>query len=391
MNNLNSIDFNCTGCGMCSNICPTCAIKIEFDKEGFYHFYINEEKCINCGLCVKKCPKINFKNKNKEDSIKAYSAYSNDSGIVSESTSGGVFSELALQTINDNGIVIGVSYEEDKVKHIVIENEKDLEKLRGSKYIQSYTGNIYKTVKEKLKDNKKVLFSGTPCQCAAMKNMIGDDENLIIVDIVCHGVPSYKVFEKANQDRFEKPITKVEFRNKSKGWTNYNIKYYSNHQLVKTVTHNYDEYFIGYIKNYYLMKSCYNCEFASIPRVADISLGDFWGIETIDKEFFDNNENRGVSLVYVNNSKGAELFNKIKDRITYKEQLLNLSYKDNPRVNNGKYDEKMIENRKIFFEKDYNTSFRKKRYTIGVKEKTIEIIKKPVRLLKKVIKRIIKK
>ncbi len=388
MNNLNSKKFNCTGCGLCSNICPTNAIKIEHDEEGFYQFNIDEKKCIDCGLCVKKCPKINFKTKNKKEEMKAYAAYSKNKEIVSKSTSGGIFSELALQIIKENGIVIGVSYEDDKVKHIVIDNKKDLEKLRGSKYIQSYTGNIFNIVKEKLKQNKKVLFSGTPCQCAAMRNMINNDDNLIIVDIVCHGVPSYKVFEKANKDRFKEKVTKVIFRNKKNGWSNYNINYYNKDKLIKSIMHSYDEYFIGYIKNCYLMKSCYNCDFATIPRVADISLGDFWGIETTDKDFFNKNQDRGISLIYTNNQKGSDLFEKIKDNIVYKEEQLELSYKYNPRINNGKYSEKMIENRKNFFNNDFDTSFKSRRYTPNLKEQIIYKIKRPLVKIKRLIKKV---
>ena len=388
MSNLKIKNFNCTGCGLCSNICPTNAIRIELDNEGFYQFNIDEKKCTDCGLCVKKCPKVNFENKNKTEDINVYAAYSKNKEIVLKSTSGGIFSELALQIIKENGIVIGVSYEDDKVKHIVINNEKELEKLRGSKYIQSYTGNIYSIVKENLKQKKKVLFSGTPCQCAAMRNMINDDDNLIILDIVCHGVPSYKVFQKANKDRFNKEITKVQFRNKKNGWTNYNINYYNKDKLVKTIMHSHDEYFIGYIKNCYLMKSCYNCEFTNIPRVADISLGDFWGIETIDKDFFKQNKNWGVSLFYINNPKGACLFEKIKDNVIYKKEELELSYKYNPRVNNGKYSKKMIEDRNNFFDNDFNTSFKKRRYSPNLKEKFINRVRKPLVKLKKFAKKV---
>lgn len=387
MNNLNSKIFNCTGCGLCSNICPTNAIKIEHDEEGFYQFNIDEKKCIDCGLCVKKCPKINFKNKNNKEEINVYAAYSKNKEIVSSSTSGGTFSELALQIIKENGIVIGVSYENNKVKHIVINNEKELEKLKGSKYIQSFTGNIYNIVKENLKQNKKVLFSGTPCQCAAMRNMINNDDNLIIVDIVCHGVPSYKVFQKANKDRFNKEITKVQFRNKKNGWSNFNIRYYNKNRIIKTNMHRHDDYFAGYLKNYYLMKSCYNCEFANIPRVSDITLGDFWGIETINKDFFKNNNDQGVSLVCINNKKGQKLFDKIKENIFCSKESLESSYKYNPRINNGNYDEKMLENRKIFFEHDFNTSFKIRRYSPSLKEKIIYRIKRPLVKIKKIIKK----
>ena len=385
MKNLNYKIFNCTGCGLCGNICPTNAIKIELDNEGFYQFNIDETKCTDCGLCVKKCPKINFKTKNKKEEMKAYAAYSKNKEIVSKSTSGGIFSELALQIIKENGIVIGASYEYGKVKHIVIDNKEGLEKLRGSKYIQSYTENIYNVVKENLNQNKKVLFSGTPCQCAAIRNMVNNNDNLIIVDIVCHGVPSYKVFEKANKDRFNKEITKVQFRNKKNGWNNYNINYYNKDKLVKTIMHLHDEYFIGYIKNFYLMKSCYNCEFANIPRVADISLGDFWGIQTIDKDFFKKNKNCGVSLLYINNLKGACLFEKIKDNVIYKKEVLELSYKYNPRVNNGKYSEKMIESRKNFFEKDFNTSFKIRRYTSSKRKQIYYKVTRPLAKIKKLI------
>lgn len=387
MNNLTVKKFNCTGCGLCNNICPTKAIKIKLDKEGFYHFQINKEKCIECGLCIKKCPKLNFKNKNKIEELKSYAAYTKNEIILADSSSGGIFSELALQIVKENGLVVGASYEDNsneiKVKHILVDNIDDLTKLRGSKYIQSYTDNIYKLVMEQLSQNKKVLFSGTPCQCAAMRIMAEKkDDNLIVVDIVCHGVPSYKVFTKFLKDCFNKKITKINFRNKSKGWSQYKILYYIDNKIIKSTIHTNDEFFGGFVKNYYLMKNCYNCEFSNIPRVGDITLGDFWGIQYFDKKFSLENKDRGISLVYINNDKGMQYFNKIKENIIYKEEPFEISYSRNSRAHSGKYAEQMLKNRIFFFNKDYNTSFKKRRYVRSFRERMLSKIKSPLIRLK---------
>jgi len=343
MNNLNSKKFECTGCFLCGDICPTGAIKMVRDEEGFYQFNIEENKCTECGLCVKKCPKLNAIKKNKA-SKNCYAAYSKDNDVLFVSSSGGIFSELAKVILTDNGVVIGAAWIENDIKHIYIDSLNDLEKLRSSKYIQSNLEGIYMIIKEKLNEKRKVLFTGTPCQVAAVKNFIEDD-NLYLIDLVCHGVPSKLVLDASIKQRFNKDDLRVNFRSKTTGWHyKYSLEYY-NKNYKKTNKNTADGWFKGYLNNNFLKKDCYDCNFTGINRVADITLGDFWEIGQIDQEFYKENNDKGVSLVLINNDKGKNLFDQIKENIVFKEENIELAVKYNPRITNGKYDKEDYNNR----------------------------------------------
>lgn len=380
MNNLNNFKFNCTGCGVCVNACLKGAISLKLNKEGFYQYFIDKDKCVECGICNKICPKLNFENSNEKKDIICYAAYTKDKEVLNNSSSGGLFYEIAKSILEDGGLVAGAIYQDNKVKHVLIDNLKDLKLLQGSKYLQSFTGNIYTEIKKNIK-NKKILFSGTPCQCAALRNLVKCD-NLIVVDIVCHGVPSLKVFEKSLKDRFDVSITSINFRLKDGSWNNYSIEYIFLDKRVKKIKHYSDEWFSGYLKNLYLMKSCYSCGFNTLPRVGDITLADCWGIINIDKNFYETNKDTGISLVLINNEKGKNLFNKIKKNIIYKEQNINDYKLYNPRIFNGEYTDDMLKKRKEFFDKELNISFKIKRYSI----KTNKLIMNKCRnIIKKII------
>ena len=187
---------DCTGCRACEQICPVKCITMKEDKEGFIFPYVDEEKCINCGLCKKKCPQINYKLE-KRDS-KVYAVKTKEKSISQNSTSAGIAYILGKYIIQNNGCVFGCTYNDVlEPIQIMVENEKDLEKLRGSKYVFSNTMHTYTQVKDVLEQQKKVLYVGTPCQIAGLKSFLGRDyEELLLVDIVCHGVPSAKIFKK---------------------------------------------------------------------------------------------------------------------------------------------------------------------------------------------------
>lgn len=313
---------NCTGCFGCYNSCHLNAIEMKYDEEGFYKPYILSN-CVNCGQCEKACPVIQIENNNRCE--KSYAAWSKDKEIILNSSSGGIFSELALEILNENGIVYGVGWENGEVKHKRIDKKEDLKELRGSKYLPSFVGESYKQVIKDLKNNKKVLFSGTPCQIAALNKTVKND-NLITVDLICHGMPSHKAYEKYCKENFKKKIEKVDFRNKGTGWTNYSLIYYSN--ILKNNLHYVDKFFFGFLRDIYLGNPCYNCKFKGTEkgdkRQADITLADFWGVP---KELYNKN---GVSFVVTNNKKGEEYFNKIKNRIFCKEILVEMGLKGNP-------------------------------------------------------------
>lgn len=312
---------NCTGCFGCYNACHLNAIEMKYDEEGFYKPYILSS-CVDCGQCEKACPVIEIENNNKCE--KAYAAWSNDNKILLNSSSGGIFSELAIEILNENGVVYGVSWENGEVKHKRIEKIEDLKELRGSKYLPSFVGNSYKNVINDLKNNKKVLFSGTPCQIAALNKIVKNDK-LITVDLICHGMPSHKAYEKYCKENFNEKVEKVNFRDKGTGWTNFSLIYYSN--ILKNNLHYVDKFFFGFLKNIYLGNPCYDCKFKGTKegekRQADITLADFWGVP---KELYNKN---GVSFIVTNNKKGEEYFDRIKNKIFFKEISLEMGLKSN--------------------------------------------------------------
>lgn len=333
----------CTGCFGCYNVCPVNAIEMKYDNEGFYKPNILSN-CIKCGKCEKVCPVIENKNDNKY--IKAYGAWSKDEEILLNSSSGGIFSELALEILSKGGIIYGVGWKNGNVVHKRIEKEEDLKELRGSKYLPSFVGDSYKNVIKDLKNNKKVLFSGTPCQIAALNKIIKND-NLITIDLICHGMPSYKVYKKYCNEELKMNIEKVDFRNKKNGWANYSIVYYSNNEIKSNYSY-MDKFFCGFLKDIYLNKSCYICKFKGKEngekREADITLGDFWGVP---KELFNKN---GVSLVVINNKKGQKLFEQIRDKISFKE----VSLKEGIRSNPSFYKNCILSEKRNSFFKDLN-------------------------------------
>ena len=192
--NVKVADDLCTGCGACVNSCPVNAIVMGADSEGFSYPEVNEDNCIECGKCLNVCPVLSYKNSNNPKP-KIYAVRAEDE-VRAVSSSGGVFSVLAEAVLDANGVVCGAAFDKEMcLHHILIDNKKELYKLRGSKYLQSDVGTIYKEIEEVLKEGRKVLFTGTPCQNAALRNILTKEyDNLLLVDIICHGVPSQKIF-----------------------------------------------------------------------------------------------------------------------------------------------------------------------------------------------------
>ena len=188
----------CTGCGACYNICPVQCINMEADEEGFDYPFIELDKCIDCRKCQSVCPMINSAKFHDETELTVYACWNKDESVRYNSSSGGVFTALAEAIIEDDGVAYGAAYDESMiVRHIAIDNKHDVKKLRGSKYVQSDIGRTYSDIKTKLVEGKKVLFSGTPCQVAGLKNFIGEKSgNLITCDILCKGVSSPGLFNK---------------------------------------------------------------------------------------------------------------------------------------------------------------------------------------------------
>ncbi|MBQ7396415.1 MAG: Coenzyme F420 hydrogenase/dehydrogenase, beta subunit C-terminal domain [Lentisphaeria bacterium] len=323
----------CCGCGACANICHKRAIVLSQDKQGFYVPQIDRKKCIECGLCKKVCP-IGRKSELEEPVFvpEVYAAYSKDGSVKRQSTSGGVFSVLANHTLSKNGIVYGAAFDENlTVRHIGIRTKSDLPKLRGSKYVQSFiSDNIFVEIKNELLRGTPVLFTGTPCQVAGLKFFLGHNyDNLLTVDLICHGVPSPKVFEEYLKDlelEYGK-ISSYKFRDKQHGWTHPNVEFCANGKIYH-IPYGLD-YFIGLFGKSTIRTSCYSCEYASSKRISDITVGDFWGFVQTGSMVDDNT---GISCLICNTAYGKECFDMLKDDFVYEKRTFEEVARKNPRL-----------------------------------------------------------
>ena len=300
------IQTECCGCSLCANVCPVGAINIIENNHGFLEPIVDEEKCINCSLCQTTC-KLRLGRKEKY-TIRAFSGISNDSTLRLNSSSGGVFSEIARRIIKENGIVYGAAYSDDNsVIHIRVDNDSELKRLQGSKYVQSALNDMYTLVKKDLIGGRKVLFSGTPCQIEGLYKFLRKEyENLYTVDIICHGVTSRGFWEKyikylSNDEK--NCIDNINFRDKQTGWHRFSFSYIKNGKKVSRLFID-DPFCFFFDKHFTINPTCFNCKYASNDHEADITLGDLWGIQ-----HFPNvpDDNQGVSLVIVSSKKGEEL------------------------------------------------------------------------------------
>lgn len=300
---------SCTGCGCCVNACTNGSLVMDTDKDGFIMPVCNTSKCTDCGSCSAVCPVLSYKSANNVKP-RMYSFRASDE-IRKVSSSGGVFSLAAKAVLADNGYVCGAAYDEKMhLHHVIVSDEAGLAGIRGSKYVQSFTDDIYRKVKKLLDSGNSVLFSGTPCQCAALRAYLKKDyEKLYVIDVLCHGVPSDAFFHRYLDEQFpEKTVTDVRFRDKKFGWSCNNISIsFSDGSRYEANTKK-DPYLTAFHRNLSLRESCENCSFSEFPRSGDISLGDFWNISSIDRE---QNDSKGTSLVYINNEKGRRLFDRI--------------------------------------------------------------------------------
>jgi coenzyme F420-reducing hydrogenase beta subunit len=311
----------CSGCHACFQICPQNCIKMEYSGEGFLYPVVDEDRCIHCNLCENVCP-ILHKKEQSGNSTEAYAAINKSEDIRKASSSGGVFSYLAENIINRGGVVFGAAFSKDyhTVEHICVDTVDDLYKLRGSKYLQSVIGNSYKEAEVLLKEGRNVLFTGTPCQIEGLYAYLKKDYTcLYTADIICHGVPSPKVWDfylKRKEKEIGAPVKQVTFRNKCSGWKYYSVKMFFSNNETYTARFREDLYMEGFLKNLYLRPSCYDCAFKGINRISDITLGDFWGIDRIIPQMDDD---KGISLVCIHTHKGKSLIEWQNDMLHIKE------------------------------------------------------------------------
>ena len=314
----------CCGCTACVSICPKQCITMREDEEGFLYPMVDSSLCIDCNLCKKICPELH--SKERREPLNVYAAKHKNEQVRLASSSGGIFTLLAERIIDENGVVFGARFNSNwNVIHDYTETKKGLTAFRGSKYVQSYMGNCYQKVKFFLQQGRKVMFTGTPCQIAGLKNYLRKDyDNLLTVDVVCHGVPSPKVWRiylneiarKGGKNSVlfhpiseKQEIKSINFRSKSTGWKKYSFALTlsgatadeeKNTVLLSSIfTEN--PYMNAFLSNLNLRPSCYACPTKSGKSGSDITIADFWGIEEVLPEFDDD---KGISLILPYTEKG---------------------------------------------------------------------------------------
>lgn len=309
---------SCVGCNACFNICPKKCITMTENKEGFENPLIDKNACIECKLCEKVCPLLNKIETSSCEPPNVYAMWSLDKETRMESTSGGVFTELANVVLKRGGEVVGARYDESNmVSHCIINRVEDIALLRQSKYCQSQKGNILSEVKERLDKGTEILFVGAPCEIAGLKAFLRKDyENLILCDFICRGsnsLKAYRSYLKYIEKKYNSKVQRVWFKEKKYGWNNFSTKVIMKNGRVYRKDRYTDYFMRGYIEdNLYIRKCCSDCHFKGFPRLSDITLGDFWGVGHINRNLdFD----LGTSLVVVNTKKGKALYKDIINKV----------------------------------------------------------------------------
>ena len=310
--------YKCCGCEICADACPTKAIVMKENKEGFKYPSIDNDKCINCGKCLKVCPMRNstFRVQKYEKPI-AFAVKHKNEDARSESRSGGIFTALSDVILNNNGVIYGcILNEKFKAIHFRADNKEIRDLMRGSKYVQSSMKGIANQVIEDLKNNKIVMFTGTGCQVQGIRQIVPTNlqKNLLLVDIVCHGVPSPKIWKEYLQYMskiYNGKITAVDFRNKKEyGW-----KDHVESIEINGVRHDNKVYTNLFYNHVIIRPSCFKCPYKNLNRPGDITIADFCGIDDAVSGF---NDNKGVSLVLINDDIGKKYFEKSKNDIIFK-------------------------------------------------------------------------
>lgn len=345
---------NCCGCNACAQRCPKQCIRMQADNEGFLYPIVDTALCIDCGLCEKVCPVINQSEPRKPQ--KVYAAYNKDENIRMQSSSGGIFTLLAEETIKKGGVVFGVKFNEDWMPEFgYTDTIEGIAPFRGSKYIQAIVGSAYKEVEKFLKAGREVLFCGTPCQITGLKRYLRKEyENLLAVDIICHGVPSPKVWNMYLEETcskllksmpdgknsvgsaiggtYKSCIEAISFRSKITGWKKYSFllklnfsTYDGKNTGVFAETLDKNAFMRAFLSDTILRPSCYACPTKQGKSHSDITIADFWGINNIDPSFDDD---KGCGLIFLNTDKGIRTnnqFDLISKEKTFEEGVKNNS------------------------------------------------------------------
>ena len=350
---------DCNGCGVCALRCPQRAIDMTEDEEGFLYPTINKEKCIDCGLCKKICS-----NNVKENLFKAktYIGINKNKKELKQSSSGGMFIILANYIIKKGGVVFGAEYDSNlNVKHNYYEDYEGVKRFQGSKYVRSDLNDSYIIAKKFLDAGKKVLFTGTPCQCQGLRSYLQKEyNNLITCDIICHANSSKKIFDMYKENistKYKSKVKDIKFRDKETGWRcqTPTILLENGNKVQDT------SYLYAFLNELINRPSCYDCHFCSKQRYSDFSIGDMWGIEFIDEKYKNNDE--GISLLNINTKKGSLIFDEIKENITYQEIETDLAFSYNHNHN-----VKPHKKRKLFFDEVNKGKINSKNIIVNLKK-----------------------
>ena len=308
----------CCGCSACAQRCPKGCISMQQDGEGFFYPKVDTSVCIDCHLCERVCPVNNQSVERKP--LGTFAAKSLIDDVRIQSSSGGLFTLLAEHTIEQGGIVFGVRWDEEwNVRHDYTETEEELVKFRSSKYLQSIIGDSYLKAEKFLKEGREVMFTGTPCQIAGLKHFLRKEyDNLLTVEVICHSVPSADVWqqylsEKLQSLKWDKSdIRHISFRDKRTGWKGYSFTIENKKSEVYTELGSKNSFMRGFLADLYTRPSCHACPAKQLRSGSDITLGDFWGIESLMPKIDDN---RGVSAVLANTEKGCKALNDLPMQI----------------------------------------------------------------------------
>lgn len=335
----------CTGCSACVDACKFTAIKIQSDIKGFDVPVINNELCVGCLACQKACPVINAPKAEKLKGLRAYAAWNRNDDVRRVSSSGGLFTALAEAVLGENGYVWGAAFDDLQLSYKCVSDINDLDKLRRSKYIECSVGKAFNDIKCQLKEGKKVLFCGTPCHVRGLYKATEsvDTTNLLLVDFICHGVPSQLTFDKYIEwleDRKGYKIKNFTFRHKKYGVNNGISSLIHTEFGTDYVYRLEDSFMYGALENWSLRDSCHNCTSNGDNRVADITIADFWGIKNLKNSSLFKEKSKGISAVICSTIKGEEILQTLHGIVDFEEVKLadiiagNSAYHEAPKRSN---------------------------------------------------------
>jgi len=386
MDNILKFSNHCCGCGECYNVCPQNAITMQENEKGFFVPIVNESLCNNCGKCIKRCS-FNLKREESKNLPDAYVVKHKLQEVIDNSRSGGIFTALSDIVLNKGGVVYGCKlFNNVEAKHVRVTTKEGRDDFRGSKYIQSTIYDTFSQVEKDLKNGFLVLYSGTACQISAIKDYISLDlqDNLYTIDIVCHGVPSPKVWRDYLcwvEKKQGKKAVKVDFRDKLHfGWRDHQETIY-----FENGRYSDDKFKRMFYDHYIIRESCFDCPYKNVNRVGDVSIADCWGVENNNKEYDDD---KGVSLVLCSSSKGKTLFSQATADIVYTKVNV-LDYLQDPLKQNWPIPEKYNEFWKDYNEKEFSKIIKK--YVPKQKKTKTTFFKKVIIKCKLIAKRILKK